>query len=256
MSLLKIAMNGVSPIDPSEQGILAFVPTLFKPVVEVAANVNFADAPIMPSGPGTDSLADHMKSWASTPQAYKDAAALINFISGGWVTKDGIGMVDISPETIEHITMSYSGGLGRILQQMITLATSPVFGHEVGVKDVPVLNRLYGTTTYQNNNAIYNRYNDQVNVAKALMREAEGNPERTRELRDNFRNALSLEKKAQSATTELNKIKQAERALRKRYPQGTKSRAFNAQMELIQKRKERVMKRFNASAHRAGLTMD
>lgn len=256
MSLLKIAMNGVSPIDPSEQGILAFVPTLFKPVVEVAANVNFAGAPIMPSGPGTDSLADHMKSWASTPQAYKDAAALINFISGGWITKDGIGMVDISPETIEHITMSYSGGIGRILQQMITLATSPAFGHEVGVKDVPVLNRLYGTTTYQNNNALYNRYNDQVNVAKALMREAEGNPERTRELRDNFRNALSLEKKAQSATTELNKIKQAERALRKRYPQGTKSRAFNAQMELIQKRKEQVMKRFNASAHRAGLTMD
>ena len=256
MSLLKIAMNGVSPIDPSEQGILAFVPTLFKPVVEVAANVNFAGAPIMPSGPGTDSLADHMKSWASTPQAYKDAAALINFISGGWITKDGIGAVDISPETIEHITMSYSGGIGRILQQMITLATSPAFGHEVGVKDVPVLNRLYGTTTYQNNNALYNRYNDQVNVAKALMREAEGNPERTRELRDNFRNALSLEKKAQSATTELNKIKQAERALRKRYPQGTKSRAFNAQMELIQKRKERVMKRFNASAHRAGLTMD
>lgn len=256
MSLLKIAMNGVSPIDPSEQGILAFVPTLFKPVVEVAANVNFAGAPIMPSGPGTDSLADHMKSWASTPQAYKDAAALINFISGGWITKDGIGMVDISPETIEHITMSYSGGIGRIFQQMITLATSPAFGHEVGVKDVPVLNRLYGTTTYQNNNALYNRYNDQVNVAKALMREAEGNPERTRELRDNFRSALSLEKKAQSATTELNKIKQAERALRKRYPQGTKSRAFNAQMELIQKRKERVMKRFNASAHRAGLTMD
>lgn len=256
MSLLKIAMNGVSPIDPSEQGILAFVPTLFKPVVEVAANVNFAGAPIMPSGPGTDSLADHMKSWASTPQAYKDAAALINFISGGWITKDGIGMVDISPETIEHITMSYSGGIGRILQQMIILATSPAFGHEVGVKDVPVLNRLYGTTTYQNNNALYNRYNDQVNVAKALMREAEGNPERTRELRDNFRSALSLEKKAQSATTELNKIKQAERALRKRYPQGTKSRAFNAQMELIQKRKERVMKRFNASAHRAGLTMD
>ena len=256
MSLLKIAMNGVSPIDPSEQGILAFVPTLFKPVVEVAANVNFAGAPIMPSGPGTDSLADHMKSWASTPQAYKDAAALINFISGGWITKDGIGMVDISPETIEHITMSYSGGIGRIFQQMITLATSPVFGHEVGVKDVPVLNRLYGTTTYQNNNALYNRYNDQVNVAKALMREAEGNPERTRELRDNFRNALSLEKKAQSATQELNKIKQAERALRKRYPQGTKSRAFNAQMELIQKRKEQVMKRFNASAHRAGLTMD
>lgn len=256
MSLLKIAMNGVSPIDPSEQGILAFVPTLFKPVVEVAANVNFAGAPIMPSGPGTDSLADHMKSWASTPQAYKDAAALINFISGGWITKDGIGMVDISPETIEHITMSYSGGIGRILQQMITLATSPAFGHEVGVKDVPVLNRLYGTTTYQNNNALYNRYNDQVNVAKALMREAEGNPERTRELRDNFRSALSLEKKAQSATTELNKIKQAERTLRKRYPQGTKSRAFNAQMELIQKRKEQVMKRFNASAHRAGLTMD
>lgn len=256
MSLLKIAMNGVSPIDPSEQGILAFVPTLFKPVVEVAANVNFAGAPIMPSGPGTDSLADHMKSWASTPQAYKDAAALINFISGGWITKDGIGAVDISPETIEHITMSYSGGIGRIFQQMITLATSPAFGHEVGVKDVPVLNRLYGTTTYQNNNALYNRYNDQVNVAKALMREAEGNPERTRELRDNFRSALSLEKKAQSATTELNKIKQAERALRKRYPQGTKSRAFNAQMELIQKRKERVMKRFNASAHRAGLTMD
>lgn len=255
-NLMKVAISGISPVDPSEQGITAFVPTLFKPIAEIAANVNFSGAPIMPSGPNTNSLPDYMKAWASTPQVYKDAAALINFITGGFITKDGIGALDISPETIEHITMSYTGGIGRIVQQAITLAASPAFGHDVGVKDVPVINRLYGTTTYQNNNALYNRYNDQVSVAKALMREAEGNSQKERDIRDNFRNALSLEKASQRATTELNKIKEAEKALRKKYPAGTKSRAFNAQMELIQKRKEKVMKRFNAQAHRAGLTMD
>lgn len=255
-NLLKIAISGISPVDPSDQGVVAFVPTLFKPVAEIAANVNFSGAPIMPSGPGTDSLPDYIKAWSSTPQFYKDAAAFLNFITGGFITKDGLGAIDISPETIEHITMSYTGGIGRIVNQAVTLAVSPVFGNDVGIRDVPVLNRLYGTTTYQNNNALYNRYNDQVMVAKSLMREAEGDQDRQRNLRDSYRNALSIEKQAQSAINELNKVKQAERALRKRYPAGTRSRAFNAQMELLQKRKEAIMKRFNAAAYRAGLTMD
>lgn len=255
-NLMKIALAGVSPVDPSDQGIIAFVPTLFKPVVEVAANVNFTGAPIMPSGPGVQNLPDYLKSWASTPQIYKDVAGLLNFISGGWVSKDGIGLLDISPETIEHITMSYTGGIGRLVQQALTLISSPAFGTEIGAKDVPIINRLYGTTTYQNNNALYNRYNDQILQARALMKEAENNPEEARSVRDNFRSALSLEKAAQATTNQLNKLRQAERDLRRRYPSGTKSREFNARTQLIQKQRESIMKRFNSQANRAGLTMD
>ena len=255
-NLMKIAISGVSPVDPSDQGLIAFVPTLFKPFAEVAANVTFTGAPIMPSGPGVENVPNYLKSWATTPQMFKDAAGLLNFISGGWVTKDGIGMLDISPETIEHITNSYLGGIGRIFQQGVTLAMSGPAGYDIQAKDIPVISRLYSKVGYDNTNALYNRFNDKVNQAKVIKDMASNNPDSLRQARSNFAGELSLEKLQTKVTGELNKIKQAERALRKKYPAGTRSQAFNNQLRLIQQRKERVMKRFNAAAKRAGLEMD
>ena len=252
--ILKTSLAGIMPIDPSS-GFIGFLPTLFKPLGELAANENFAGAPIIPEGRNVDGLSDHLKSWTKTPQIYKDVAALMNFITGGFVDKEGVGLVDVSPETLEHLTNSYLGGIGRTVAQTIELAASPAFNYDVPAKSIPILNRLYGTVGYDNTNAIYNEFNNQINAAVAIKKYAKDSGKDTSELRQEYANVLSLEQLQSSTTNALNQIREAENKLRKKYPMGTRSEAYNNQMKLLEKRKEKIMERFNKRAEAAGLEM-
>lgn len=252
--ILKTSLAGIMPVDPSS-GFTGFLPTLFKPLGELAANENFAGAPIVPEGRNVDGLPDYLKSWTKTPQIYKDVAALINFITGGFADKDGVGLVDISPETLEHLNNSYLGGIGRTIAQTMELAASPAFNYDVPAKAIPILNRLYGTVGYDNTNAIYNEFNNQINAAKTLEKYAKDRGQSTSEIRQNYANVLSLESIQRTTTSALNEIRAAENKLRRKYPMGTRSEAYNNQMKLLEKRKEKIMERFNKRAEAAGLEM-
>ena len=252
LSIIKNALSNITPLDPS-QGAVAFVPTIFKPLVELAANKNFAGAPIKPEGYSTDMLPEHMKAWERTPQGYKDVAGLLNFITGGFMTKSNIGMLDISPETIEHLANSYLGGIYRIFSQSLDLAMSPMMGYQVEAKNIPLLNRLYGVTDDDNTRAIYNRYADHVRSAQVLKKQLKGT-EDERDLLDARRNVFSVEKQYTAVNTELNKVKQAKKDLAKRYPK--RGEAYYNQLKLLEKREEKIMQKFNRVAHRAGLTME
>lgn len=252
LSIMKNALSNITPLDPS-QGAVAFVPTIFKPLVELAANKNFAGAPIKPEGYSTDMLPEHMKSWERTPQGYKDVAWYLNFITGGFMTKSSIGALDISPETIEHLANSYLGGIYRIFSQSLDLAMSPMMGYQVEAKNIPLLNRLYGVSDDDNTRAIYNRYADHVRSAQVLKKQLKGTEEE-RDLLDARRNVFSVEKQYTAVNTELNKVKQAKKDLAKRYPK--RGEAYYNQLKLLEKREEKIMQKFNRVAHRAGLTME
>lgn len=252
LSIMKNALSNITPLDPS-QGAVAFVPTIFKPLVELAANKNFAGAPIKPEGYSTDMLPEHMKSWERTPHGYKVVAGYLNFITGGFMTKSNIGALDISPETIEHLANSYLGGIYRIFSQATDLALSPLMGYQVEAKNIPLLNRLYGVTDDDNTRAIYNRYADHVRSAQVLKKQLKGTEEE-KDLLDARRNVFSVEKQYTAVNTELNKVKQAKKDLAKRYPK--RGEAYYNQLKLLEKREEKIMQKFNRVAHRAGLTME
>lgn len=252
LSIIKNALSNITPLDPS-QGAVAFVPTIFKPLVELAANKNFAGAPIKPEGYSTDMLPEHMKAWERTPHGYKWVAGMLNFITGGFVTKSNIGALDISPETIEHLANSYLGGIYRIFSQAADLAMSPIMGYQVEAKNIPLLNRLYGVTDDDNTRAIYNRYADHVRSAQVLKKQLKGTEEE-KDLLDARRNVFSVEKQYTAVNTELNKVKQAKKDLAKRYPK--RGEAYYNQLKLLEKREEKIMQKFNRVAHRAGLTME
>lgn len=252
LSIMKNALSNITPLDPS-QGAVAFVPTIFKPLVELAANKNFAGAPIKPEGYSTDMLPEHMKAWERTPHGYKWVAGMLNFITGGFMTKSNIGALDISPETIEHLANSYLGGIYRIFSQSVDLALSPMMGYQVEAKNIPLLNRLYGVTDDDNTRAIYNRYADHVRSAQVLKKQLKGTEEE-RDLLDARRNVFSVEKQYTAVNTELSKVKQAKKDLAKRYPK--RGEAYYNQLKLLEKREEKIMQKFNRVAHRAGLTME
>lgn len=250
--VLSTAISGVSPINPMD-GLTQLFPTVLKPIVEIAANKSFTGTPIVPEGYAVENLPNYLKAWSKTPQVYKDAAAFMNFLTGGFMTKDGVGLLDMSPEIYEHLVTSYLGGLGRTLQQAADLIVSPAFNYDVPTKSIPILNRFYGTVGYDNDNSIYHTYDNQVSAALALKKQYEEDPEKLKEIRETYATELSLEKVHKSVTKELNKIREAENKLKKKYPQGTRSSAYNNQMKLIEKRKQQIMQRFNRQANARGL---
>lgn len=253
VDVLKTAISGVSPIDPTE-GFTAFMPTILKPIAELATNKNFVGAPIVPEGFSVEHLPNYLKSWTKTPQNYKDIAAFMNYVTGGFMTKDGIGLADISPEVYEHLVNSYLGGLGRLVSQSMDLAGSTAFDYNVPAKSIPVLNRLYGVTSdYSTDNALYNTFNNQVKAAKAIEDLVQNDPAKLASVREDYANALAMKSIQNTTTQQLNQIRQAENALRKKYPAGNKSKAYSMQMELLEKRKQVIMKRFNSQARRLGL---
>lgn len=251
--VLSTAISGVSPVNPMD-GLTQLFPTVLKPIVEIASNKSFTGAPIVPEGYAVENLPNYLKAWSKTPQVYKEAASLMNFLTGGFMTKDGVGLLDMSPEIYEHLVTSYMGGLGRTMQQAADLIVSPAFNYDVPTKSIPILNRFYGTVGYDDDNSIYHAYNNQVSAALALKKQYEGDPDKLKAIRENYATELSLERAQKQATKELNKIREAENNLKKKYPQGTRSSAYNNQMKLIKKRKQQIMQRFNKQANARGLT--
>ena len=102
---------------------------------------------------------------------------------------------------------------------------------------------------------IYNEFNNQINAAKTLEKYTKDSGQSTSEIRQNYANVLSLESIQRTTTSALNEIRAAENKLRRKYPMGTRSEAYNNQMKLLEKRKEKIMERFNKRAEAAGLEM-
>lgn len=82
---------------------------------------------------------------ASTPEFYHKAATALNRLGGGdEVTPPKImdKLLDWSPEDLKYITEAFTGGIGRTVDQTITLGQKTYAGLDVGSGDIPILKSL------------------------------------------------------------------------------------------------------------------
>jgi hypothetical protein len=172
--------SDVSPIDTdaflNKEGDLSMkplVPSILRPIVELEANENFMKMPIVPE---PFSL-EQAKKIADTRRAYKDVNKIAQWttdklyeLGGGdetgfkYVYDNGElhqvpALLDISPESIEHLFESYFGGVGKLANRTWK-TTGNIFGagkklyegenfkeaiKEIDLNTVPVANRFIRT---------------------------------------------------------------------------------------------------------------
>lgn len=172
--------SDISPIDTegflNREGDLSvkpLVPSFLRPIAELEANENFMKLPISPE-PFSLDLAAKI---ADTRRAYKDVNKIAQWttdklyeLGGGdetgfkYVYKNGElqyvpALLDISPESIEHLFESYFGGIGKFANRTWK-TTSSVFGagkkllegqdfkdavKDISINSVPVANRFLRT---------------------------------------------------------------------------------------------------------------
>jgi hypothetical protein len=180
LSQLSSLPSDISPIDTggflNKDGDLSLkplVPSIMRPIVELEANENFMKLPISPE-PFSLEMANKI---ADTRRAYKDVNKIAQWttdklyeLGGGdatgfkYVYKDGKlydvpALLDISPESIEHLFESYFGGVGKLVNRTWK-TTSNIYGagvkmhegkdfdeaiKEIDVNVVPVVNRFIRT---------------------------------------------------------------------------------------------------------------
>lgn len=120
-------------------------PTLLDPVLEIAVNEDFAGRPIMPErfpfGPGqyTPNSALH---WRGVDPTAKAIAEALNSATGGNPAKSGL--IDISPEHIEHVRDFLTGSLGRVVADTVNLPYVLTTEGKVPAYKVPFVRRFYG----------------------------------------------------------------------------------------------------------------
>lgn len=137
--------------------VAAFMPTMFRPILEVGMNQNWMGRPIYPEPYGKQKTADSYSYFQSTPEAYTDAAKALNGLGGGDMFESGgpFGSMDISPNTMQYLVGYYTSGAGRNMDRVMKMATS---NEPIEVSDIPFVRSFSGDAS-NDTRALSERYN-------------------------------------------------------------------------------------------------
>lgn len=152
VDLLSAAVGSFAPIgfSQSEDALTvagkAIAPQFAKPVIEMMVNENHFGSPIYREEfPFATPLPDSAKSMNSTPEWMKNSAEFLNAMTLGPFEGGNpreAGPIDISPNTINHLLDSFTGGAGMFVVRSAEYARKLRDGEEIEDRDVPFRRRV------------------------------------------------------------------------------------------------------------------
>ena len=154
--IIRTAKNAVDAFAPISGGSVSqFIsPTIIDPAIMLAENKNFFGGPIMKDKEYYGkTIKDHERGFKSVSPTLKEATKGIYDLSG----------VDISPETVEHIIESYSGGAGKFVANSVTTAIETGKGAFPDISKIPVYRQFFkGKSDWRS----YNKAKDMLSIAE------------------------------------------------------------------------------------------
>lgn len=137
-------LGHVDSDNASVQMLKMMSPTLMKPFVEMSVNENFSGSPIYkeqnPFGLQTpDAYNAQRRTW----EWAKGLSTWLNDATGGNKFKSGV--VDIAPESWQHMASFMGGGLGSLAGKTQDLAAKTIKDEKVDSKDVPFWRKYFGS---------------------------------------------------------------------------------------------------------------
>lgn len=205
------AWNSYSPI--SEEGWNLIAPTALDPFVDISLNRNYAGRKLMPDVNPFDETPppDSQRAFPNTNPGYRKVAETLNSLTTGNEQKPGY--IDVSPESIQHLVETYTGGAGGFANRM----TEWMMSDDMEASRTPFLRKVYGEKSPYTDRDRYEQHKDHIYYLE----------ERSEYLREKARNGNELEKKEylqfkkdnQEGLSLVPKLKQAEGKISGKYKQ-------------------------------------
>lgn len=138
-----------------------FIPTIARPVYEVAINQNFMGNPIRkePFVKSQDYIPQHKLAFNSTPSILVGTSEFLNRVAGGddrrsakyqisengQVTESGWGsFMDVNPANIDHLAKGYFGGYYNLLIDLMDVAVGATSKDiDVNMNSIPIAGQFY-----------------------------------------------------------------------------------------------------------------
>ena len=253
-STVSSAFDNFAAIGQTSEGLNMFIPSVFRPLYQLAINKNFAGSPIKPEGNSyaRGDVPESQKYWSTTNQTVKDLCKWINEATGGSEVKGGV--LDVSPESLEHLANSYLGGLGRMFFGMMGRFDDLVRGKGFDAGKMPGFNIFYRTSQDSDTSALFSKLRTEAMNTINAVDNARKSPtmsslEKMAIMQEN-REGYKLKGILSRVQDGLNKLRQQERVVDRSNLSTTEK---TKRLEELRKKKTALMMRFNKAAIKAGV---
>jgi len=122
-------------------------PTISDPVIQWNENKNFAGNPLRPDQPPFDvAKPNYQLYWSSCREPSKWVTKKLFELTGGdpaGIDPRGDFVVDISPELVDMLVDTATGGLGKFMSNTISVPAKAITSQPIQAKEIPFARRLY-----------------------------------------------------------------------------------------------------------------
>lgn len=183
---------GLSDSDEAASSLLKMiVPTIGKPIAEMAIDENFFGGHIYPDDRGYSvKKADANRGLNHTWEFSKNFTSWLNEATGGSEFRSGY--MDFSPQSIDHLAKFMGGGVLQFGLRWQNLAVKAVYDKDIEVKDVPFARRFYKQLNPQQSFSEFYDAKKELAKYKADLEHLRGSDKV--EFRNKYKNQLLLQK--------------------------------------------------------------
>lgn len=242
----KAAFGAFSPIGLAQSETVAgalsrsATPTLFKPVVDLAANENFFGSQIYRENYpfGTPKPESHLTR-RSTNENFKTVSQFLNQVTGGSEYRPGF--IDINPDKLSYIFDYFTGSAGAFVNRTGDAASKLARGETLEDRQIPFYRQVSGNVLpYADQNSFYER-KDEIDQINRELRSLKG-AERFRFRKENSEK-LKLRQFANTTGKRLTRLRKRRDAIEADKDLTPKER--QEKLDEIQDRMKVVVDRFN-----------
>ncbi len=233
------AVDAFNPIGGSNSLLQFISPTVVDPIAQWYENKDWAGRPLRPSGNpfGVDKPQSQMY-WGSVRPMSRWVTDQLNQLTGGDEIRPGL--IDISPEALDLIYDTVTGGAGRFVADSGSTPWKVAKGEAVESYEIPVLRKLYGRPGLGQASQDYYRNRDAVALSVAQLRHYQNDPEKVREIQAEYGDELRLRGLMKITERQLKRLRKARDAATER-----------EQRRKVEEQMKAVMDRFNQQYFRA-----
>nr|WP_275662765.1 LPD38 domain-containing protein [Delftia acidovorans] len=178
LDMAVLALDAYNPLGGSANLGQMLTPTWLDPTVALWQNKDWTGREIYREDRSSkDPKPGDARAKDATPAPYRVMARTMNAISGGNEWRPG--EFSPTPEAIEYLIGQISGGVGREVSKVASMATAAWTGEELAAHQLVLVGRVYGNTRGVNGQSA--GYYENVKRINVSMAEAKGRVERGEE---------------------------------------------------------------------------
>lgn len=167
-------VSQIAPIDYSSGGMNAFIPSLFRPLVEVAQNKSWTGLPIAKETPFNKNMPEYTKHYKNTNSILVGFTEQLNHAFGGdKYTRASTEWAEVNPAKVEYLMNAYLGGFFQVVDQTIKTAETVAGAREFDPRNITLLNRVLKSgderTAYRKINNDFYKAKEKYSILKGRL---------------------------------------------------------------------------------------